>query len=178
MRDVAPDGSTVRGPTTSPDWVADQTGSHHTRAFVAPSLRPNEEIGWNEFSCREPVLIPDHAQAIFAAHRAYRVRQGATDADPYFAYPREPQRHCTERILRGAIRRTCHTLGIDPPWMHGGDCRYGADIGLTPRRRGWMIERGVSLLMIDPDHPIDVPRPPRTALSKRVRPAWITEPHP
>lgn len=113
MRDVAPDGAAVRGPTTSPDWPAYQTGSRYTRAFAVLSLRPGDEIPWNEFSCRELVVIPDHAQAIFAAHRAYRVRQGATNDDPYFAHPQGPPLR-SEQLLREAIRRTCHKLGIGP----------------------------------------------------------------
>jgi hypothetical protein len=36
------------------------------------------------------------------------------------------------------------TIGYDMPWLHGGDCRYGADIGLSLRESGWLAERGLS----------------------------------
>jgi len=102
--------------------------------------------------------------------RAFVPKSGATDEDPLFTHPRQPGRRSTERLLRELIRRSCHKLGIDPPWMHGGDCRYGADAGLIRRRYGWMIERGLALLTSNPEHPVQFPQPPCIAPPGRVRP--------
>jgi hypothetical protein len=68
------------------------------------------------------------------------------------------------------IRRTCRQLRIDPPWIHGDDCRYGGDVGLIPRRHGWMIERGLSMLMLDPQYPARIPQPPHPRPPARGRP--------
>jgi hypothetical protein len=51
--------------------------------------------------------------------------------------------------------------------MHGDDCRYGADIGLTWRGHSWLGERGLRLARtgpgqdstITPPRPIACPRP-------------------
>jgi hypothetical protein len=104
------------------------------------------------------------------AHRAYRVGHGATDEDPFFVHPRDPRRRSPAASLREAIRRTCHQLRIDPPWIHGDNCRYGGDVGLIHRRHGWMIERGLSMLMLDPQYPVHIPQPPHPGPQARGRP--------
>ncbi len=108
------------------------------------------------------------ARSIFAAHRAYRAGHGATDEDPFFVHPHEPGRRSPAPVLREAIRRTCRQLRLDPPWVHGDNCRYGADVGLVHRRPGWMTERGLSMLMLDPQYPAHIPQPPEPPA--RVRP--------
>jgi hypothetical protein len=141
----------------------------------APHGKDEDVLGWDEFCCREPVVIPTHARSIFAAHRAYRVGQGATDDDPFFVHPREPGCRSPALSLREAIRRSCHQLRIDPPWIHGDNCRYGADVGLIHRRHGWTIERGLSLLTLDLQYPVHLPQPPHPAPPARVRPHWTGE---
>ncbi|SDT77661.1 hypothetical protein [Actinoplanes derwentensis] len=36
-------------------------------------------------------------------------------------------------------------IHVNPPWLHRDPCKYSADIGLTPRTHGWLIERGLAL---------------------------------
>jgi hypothetical protein len=52
-------------------------------------------------------------------------------------------------VLRPAIVRTAARLPAQMPWMHGSHCRYGADIDITQRRYGWLIERGLSIHLLD-----------------------------
>ena len=89
-------------------------------------------------------MIPEPARPIIAAHLAYRRVQGAQDTDPYFVHREVPGRAPTA-VLRIAAQRACQRLHLNPPWLHRDPCRYGADIGLTPRTRGWLVERGLSL---------------------------------
>jgi len=148
ISDVAPDGSAL---------------------LQHPAIDP----GRNGLAEGAPVKIPACARPILAAHLAYRLSQGAAGSDPYFTHPRDPGSRSPERILRNAVTRTCRKIGYEMPWMHGGDCRYGADIGLTEREPGWLAERGLSLYRIDPAIRDRVPQhgPPR-----RYRPGWLDEP--
>ncbi|MEV3986910.1 hypothetical protein [Nonomuraea sp. NPDC049758] len=151
LADIAPDGSAVRGPTS------------------APRLR---DAAWHEFSGPEPIRIPQHARPLLAAHLAHRRDQGAAEAEPYFLHPRDPGRDPHD-VLRAAIHRTCHRLGLDPPWLHGDDCRYGADIGLTARRPSWMSERGLRVAWITGHDELHIPRPapPSLLRNDRINPA-------
>jgi hypothetical protein len=84
-----------------------------------------------------------------------------------FVHPHNTGVAATAQTLRDGIARTCRKLRIDPPWMHGGDCKYGADIGLTRRRQGWLIERGLTLYRIDADLAQRLPAPaPRDLINK------------
>lgn len=186
IADVAPDGSAIRPPTsTAPHRPGYGRGGNatpqHARSMLtavlnAPRPAGEDVVGWGEFCSREPITLPGHAWSIFAAHRAYRIGRGATDEDPFFVHPREPGRRSPATLLREAIRRSCHQLRINPPWIHGDDCRYGGDVGLIGRRHGWMIERGLSMLMLDPQYPVHIPQPPRPRLALRVRPCRVEWP--
>lgn len=184
--DVAPDGSAIRPPTSTAVHLpgygvgSNATPVHAVRMIAAAMNTPrrvgeDERVGWGEFCCREPITVPAHAWSVFAAHRASRVGRGATEQDPLFVHPHEPGSRSPAPVLREAIRRSCHQLRIDPPWIHGDDCRYGGDVGLVARRRGWMIERGLSMLMLDPQYPVHIPQPPRPrppAGAGPRRPRW------
>ncbi|MGR6924321.1 hypothetical protein ACU635_59525 [[Actinomadura] parvosata] len=154
LADIAPDGSAVRGPTSGPSV---------------------QDAAWRELAGPEPVRIPQHARPLLAAHLAYRRDQGAADGEPYFLHPREAGRD-PQDVLRAAIRRTCHRLGLDPPWLHGDDCRYGADIGLTARRPSWMSERGLRVTWITVHDGLHIPRPAPPSLLRngRTTPAAAT----
>lgn len=181
IADVAPDGSAIRPPTSTalhpPGYgMGSNATPQHAGWMLAAALNTprrageDERVGWGEFCCREPITLPVHAWSIFAAHRAHRVGRGATDEDPFFVHPREPGRRSPAPLLREAIRRSCRRLRIDPPWIHGDDCRYGSDVGLIHRRHGWMIERGLSMLMLDPQYPAHIPQPPHPRPVVRIRP--------
>ncbi|MEV5554693.1 hypothetical protein AB0L44_13640 [Nonomuraea wenchangensis] len=47
--------------------------------------------------------------------------------------------------------RTCGRLNLNPPWLHRDPCKYGADVGLTPRSYGWLNERALVLRQLDRD---------------------------
>jgi hypothetical protein len=161
----------------------------HPRPRRAPSRRPArhlarggrpctygqvleaDERSWRELTAAEPIRIPDCARALFAAHLAYRRASGAASSDPYFVHPRDPANKPATEILRAAIRSTAERLGLDLPWMHGDDCRYGADIGLTWRGQSWLAERGLRLARTGPgqDLAIMLPRPIACA-----RPRWLS----
>jgi len=186
IADVAPDGSAIRPPTSTalhrPGYGrgGNATPQHArwmlTAALNAPRPASEDVLGWGEFCSREPILIPTHARPIFAAHRAYRAGHGATDEEPFFVHPHEPGRRSPAPVLREAIRRTCRQLRLDPPWVHGDNCRYGADVGLVHRRHGWMTERGLTMLMLDPQYPAHIPQPPRPDPPARVRPHEVRGP--
>jgi hypothetical protein len=113
------------------------------------------------------------ARPVLAAHLACRHGQGAAGSDPYFAHPRDPGSRSPERVLHNAVTRTCRKIGCDMPWMHGGDCRHGADIGLAPREPGWLTERGLSFYWI---YPAIRDRVPQHGPPASYRPAWLAEP--
>ena len=112
------------------------------------------------------------ARPLFAAHLAYRRESDAASTDPYFAHPRDPANKPATEILHAAIRSTAQRIGLDLPWMHGDDCRHGADIGLTWREQTWLAERGQRLVRTGPgqDQGITPPRPIVPA-----RPRWISD---
>ena len=101
------------------------------------------------------------ARPLFAAHLAYRRESDAASTDPYFAHPRDPANKPATEILHAAIRSTAQRIGLDLPWMHGDDCRHGADIGLTWREQSWLAERCQRLVRTGPgqDQGITPPRP-------------------
>jgi hypothetical protein len=108
-------------------------------------------VGVTEIPCTAPIVIPEHARPILAAHRAYRMNRTGTDG--WHLFPIAPDAHMPRPAtgaLREAIIRTCEWLNLDPPWMHRDPCRHGADRGVRPRLHGWLAERGLSLHQLDP----------------------------
>ena len=100
--------------------------------------------GVAERPCAGSIVIPWYARSIIAAHLAYRRSEGAEDADPYFVHRHDPRRQPTAALREAAIR-ACRRLHLNPPWLHRDPCRYGADIAVTERTQGWMVERGLAL---------------------------------
>ncbi|GAB1639604.1 hypothetical protein [Krasilnikovia sp. MM14-A1259] len=137
---VADDGSYLDGPPDS------STGHHHGLAHAL--LSAESPSGIAERACAGTILIPRHARSIIAAHLAYRRGQGAEDHDPYFVHRLDPRREPTA-MLREAAVRTCRRLNLNPPWLHRDPCKYGADVGLTRRTQGWLVERGLALAQLD-----------------------------
>lgn len=137
--DVADDGSRLAGPPTGPD---------HHHGLAHPVLNADSPSGIAERACAGTILIPAHARAIIAAHLAYRRGQGASDDDPYFAHRRTPGHDPTAQ-LRHELQRASQQLHLNPPWLHPDPCKYGADIGLTARTHGWLIERRLTLAQLD-----------------------------
>jgi len=137
--DIAADGATVSPPPTS--------AQHHHGLAHAP-LDQNSPSGIRERSCAGTIVIPEPARPIIAAHLAFRRLQGAQDTDPYFVHSRVPGRDPTA-MLRIAAQNAFQRLHLNPPWLHRDPCRYGADIGLTPRTKGWLVERSLSLAQLD-----------------------------
>ncbi len=43
--------------------------------------------------------------------------------------------------------------------MHRSPCRWGADVGVTPRSPGWLSERGLSLHLVDTPFHLRLPAP-------------------
>lgn len=136
---VAVDGAYLQPPPDS--FTVHWHGNEHA------ALDDASPSGIRERACAGTILIPPHARAIIAAHLAYRTVVGAHDY-PYFAYRHDP-RHEPTAGLRDAARRACQRLHLNPPWLHRDPCKYGADIGLTPRTKGWLVERGLSLAQLD-----------------------------
>ena len=167
---VAPDGSAIRVPPgrARPHrrGITPEAGGWYGHVLEA------DERSWRELATAEPICIPAYARPLFAAHLAYRRKSGAASTDPYFAHPRDPANKPATDVLRAAIRSTAQRIGLDLPWLHGDDCRYGADIGLTWRGRSWLGERGLVLARTGPgqDQTITPPRPIVPA-----RPQWISD---
>ena len=141
LSDVAPDGSAIRVPPgrarSLRRGITPGAGGWYGQVLEA------DERSWRELATAEPIRIPGCARPLFAAHLAYRRASGAAGTDPYFAHPRDPGGKPPTDVLRAAIRSTTRRIGLDLPWMHGDDCRYGADIGLTWRGQSWLGERGL-----------------------------------
>ena len=137
---IATDGSTLTPPTDS------FTNHHHGLAHAV--LADESPSGIRERACLGPIRIPEPARPIIAAHLAYRRLQGANDHDPYFAYRHDLRRRPTAALREAAIR-LCERIHVNPPWLHRDPCKYGADIGLTPRTHGWLIERSLALAQLD-----------------------------
>lgn len=170
LSDVAPDGSAIRVPPGRARplrrGISPGAGGWYGQVLEA------DERSWRELAAAEPIRIPDCAGSLFAAHLAYRRESGAASTDPYFAHPRDPANKPATDVLRAAIRSTAQRIGLDLPWLHGDDCRYGADIGLTWRGHSWLAERGLRLARAGPgqDQTITPPRPIVPA-----RPRWISD---
>ncbi len=160
ISDIAPDGSALTLDPARWQLAGGQAGSRDGTALA--------ELAYGDL-----VRLPACAQPIIAAHLAYRRGQGADEGDPYFIGSRSPDRGSPERTLNNAVSRACRTIGYDPPWLHGNDCRYGADTGLTAREPGWLAERGLSLHRIDPAISDCVPPP---VSPRRYRPASLERP--
>jgi hypothetical protein len=154
MSDIAPDGSAIRVP-----------------AGRAPAFRPGitpgaggwygqvleeDQRSWRELATAEPIRIPGCAWPLFAAHLAYRRASGVAGSDPTSSTPATPG---TRRI------------GLDLPWMHADDCRYGTDIGLTWRGQGWLAEPGLRLARTGPGQDQAI-TPPRARPCPR--PYWVS----
>jgi hypothetical protein len=169
LGDVAPDGSAIRVPAGRPRAL--RRGISPEAGGVYRQMLEADERSWHELTAAEPIRVPDCAWPLFAAHLAYRQASGAASSDPYFAHPRDPGNKPATDVLRAAIRSTARRLGLDLPWMHGDDCRYGADIGVTWRGHSWLAERGLRLARTGPgqDPAITPPRPLANA-----RPRWIS----
>ena len=167
--DVAPDGSAIRVPASRARPV--RRGITPGAAGVYGQMLEADERSWRELAAAEPIRIPDSARPLFTAHLAYRRQSGAASTDPYFAHPRDPAGKPATGILRAVIRSTARRLGLDLPWMHGDNCRYGTDIGVTWRGHSWLGERGLRLACTGPgqDPAISPPRPLANA-----RPRWIS----
>lgn len=174
LGDIAPDGSAIRGPLQPgptgalilrpPGHTEDRHPRSHERSVDDID---DGDTAWHEFACLEPILIPEHARAIFTAHLTYRSRQGACDSDPYFVHPTLPAQRSPAASLRGTVRRSCAALGLDPPWLHGDGCVHGTDVGINPRTAGWHVERGLSVSVLDHGlHRLPAPRDPHG------RPRW------
>ncbi len=168
LSDVAPEGSAIRVPPGR--------ARPHRRGITAGAVGwygqvlEADERSWRELATAEPILIPDCARPLFAAHLAYRRESGAASTDSYFAHPRDPANKPATDALRAAIRSTAQRIGLDLPWLHGDDCRYGADIGVTWRGHSWLGERGLVLARTGPGQDQAI-KPPPPILP--ARPRWI-----
>lgn len=170
LSDVAPDGSAIRVPP----------GRARSRRRITPGaagwygqVLAADERSWREIATAEPILIPDCARPLFAAHLAYRRESGAVSTDPYFRHPRDPGNKPATDVLRAAIRSTAQRIGLDLPWLHGDDCRYGADIGVTWRGHSWLGERGLVLARTGPGQDQAIKPPP--PIGRPARPRWISD---
>lgn len=150
--DISADGSTI----TTPDHIDDydllpgtpRRGTWH-RTFPVIRVRFLQDAK-RELSTGTPIRLPAAAAWLFTAHLAHRRLQGANDDVPFFAHPRERHRSPTAGPAQG-IRRTCETLQMPtPPWLHSGDCKFGADRGLIQRTQGWLTERCLTVHLLDP----------------------------
>ena len=168
LSDVAPDGSAIRVPATRPRFI--RRGISPDADGVYGQMLEEDERSWRELAAAEPIRIPAHARSLFVAHLATRRASGGAGTDPYFVHPRYPGKSPKEN-LRAAIRSTTRRFGLDLPWMHGGNCRHGTDIGLTWRSQSWLGERGL-ILARGPgqDQTITPPRP-----MPWPRPRWISD---
>ncbi|MGW3353046.1 hypothetical protein ACWDA3_57985 [Nonomuraea rubra] len=122
-----------------------------SKLFYAPNDAPTTlTVAEGELACQGPILIPPHARHLLAAHQALRRRQNAGDDEPLFLNDHDPARS-PAAILHERTIRTCRRLNLNPPWLHRDPCKYGADVGLTPRSYGWLTERALVLRQLDRD---------------------------
>jgi hypothetical protein len=145
LTDLTEDGAVLHEPArhqhNPPKWMS----------YPNYQAERAHRVGVAEIPCTAPIVIPEHARPIFAAHRAYRL--GRTRPDGWHLFPTSPdasKARPATGALREAIIRTCDWLNLDPPWVHRDPCRHGADAGLRPRMHGWLAERGLSLHQLDP----------------------------
>ena len=169
LADVAPDGSAIRVPPGRARPV--RRGIAPEADGVYGQMLEADERTWRELATGEPIRIPGYARPLFAAHLAYRRESGAASTDPFFAHTRDPADKPATEILCAAILATAQRIGLDPPWMHGDDCRYGTDIGLTWRCHSWLAERGLRLARTGPGQ--DSATKPPLPVGAPARPGWI-----
>jgi hypothetical protein len=156
--DVAPDGSTISPPALHHHTEPVRRGSKYAPGVFGVT-DPVRTFGLTEPACQRTIRVPAHAQPLIAAHRAYRCFQQADDSDPFFIHPTvSPEELSPRGVLREGVIRTCARLRLNPPWMHRAPCRDGADVGLQPRAEGWMLERALSVHVLDPTIVAHVPR--------------------
>ena len=154
---AAVDGATLSAPGAAMHHhqVPRYLGYPDYRAAVVASS------GVEEIACAHTIRLPRPARVILAAHRAYRLIQGADVLDPLFLTPRTGQQATygamreTAICTAGRLRRTSH------PWLHRDPCRFGGDIGLHARVSGWLVERGLSVHLLDADLAGRLAHPPR-----------------
>ncbi|MEU7899868.1 hypothetical protein AB0B45_44375 [Nonomuraea sp. NPDC049152] len=156
--DINPDTVTI----TTPDHIDDHdmlpTNPKHRRPWPVVRARFLADAR-RELSLGTTVHLPAAAGWLLAAHLAHRRLQGAGDNDPFFLYESEPHRSPAAALTQG-IRRTCQTLQLaTPPWLHTGDCKFGADRGLVQRTQGWLTERCLTVYLLDPTGLPHVERP-------------------
>ncbi|MFF5205854.1 hypothetical protein [Streptosporangium sp. NPDC000396] len=122
------------------------------KLFYAPNgaLTPLSVAEGELACCQGPILIPPHARHLLAAHQALRRHQNADADEPLFLNDHDPARTPATVLLQRTIR-TCDRLNLNPPWLHRGPCKYGADVGLAPRSYGWLHERALVLRQLDRD---------------------------
>lgn len=140
---AARDGATLSAPgATHHHHVPQYLGYPDYRAAIAAGS------GVEEIACAHTIRLPEPVRVILAAHRAYRLLQGASEVDPLFVAPRTGEQ-ATYAGMRQTAIRTAERLHRSPPWLHRDPCRFGADIGLRDRVFGWLVERGLSVHLLD-----------------------------
>ncbi|MFD7258404.1 hypothetical protein [Streptomyces sp. NPDC059874] len=151
---TAPDGSSVRLPVTGSPYSDEET-----RYLTVPwQWRSHRHIPTElsalqvlHLESDEPVLLPEHAAPLIAAHLAYRRHQGATDTDPLFIHPDAPGSKSPEPGLREAVMRTCYRIHLNPAWLHRSHCRHGDEDQRDAQQAGWMHLRGLDLTALSDD---------------------------
>lgn len=158
LGDVAADGSVLAAPGVH---------RHKVLAYLAyPDYRAaiDSTSGVTEIACAHPVQVPSPARVLIAAHHAYRRQHDARSSDPFFTNRSKPDEQATYSGMREHAVRTAARLHRTPGWLHRDDCRFGADIGLHRRPFGWLIERGLSVHILNPHlaqrltHPVQRPQ--------------------
>ncbi|GAA4102737.1 hypothetical protein [Nonomuraea soli] len=147
--DIDPDAATI----TTPDHIDDHdmlpTNPKHRHPWPVVRARFLADAR-RELSLGTTLHLPAAAGWLLAAHLAHRRLQGANADDPFFVHPSQPHRSPAAALTEG-IRRTCQTLQLaTPPWLHTGDCKFGADRGLVHRTQGWLTERCLTAHLLDP----------------------------
>ncbi|MFI6536751.1 hypothetical protein ACIBHY_30170 [Nonomuraea sp. NPDC050547] len=147
--DIDPEAATI----TTPDHIDDHdmlpTNPKHRRPWPVVRARFLADAR-RELSLGTTIHLPAAAGWLLAAHLAHRHLQGASADDPYFLHATQPHRSPAAALVQG-IRRTCQSLQLPtPPWLHTGDCKFGADRGLIHRTQGWLTERCLTVHLLDP----------------------------
>ncbi|MFC7934169.1 ATP-binding protein [Streptomyces cinereoruber] len=151
---TAPDGHAIHLPVTGSPYISEETRfltvpwkwrSHRHRPIELSALDVLH------LESDDPVLLPEHAAPLVAAHLAYRRQQGATDSDPLFVHPDSPGVKSPEPGLREAVLRTCHRIHLNPAWLHRSHCRHGDEDQRDAQQAGWMHHRGLDLIPLS-DH--------------------------
>jgi hypothetical protein len=155
LGDVAADGSVLSPPAQHRHKVPAYLSYPDYRAAIGAAS------GVTEVACAHPVRVPDPAQVLLAAHHAHRRQHGAVATDPFFVNPLKPAEQASYSGMREHALRTAARLHRTPPWLHRDPCRFGSDIGLNPRPFGWLIERGLSVHILDQHLAACLPHPVR-----------------